>query len=318
MGQSLALTSPTLQAKRAILARKFFTEWFFTMANRIAQVALVTGASSGMGKEIAKALLRDGFTVIVAARSLDKMADLKTMGAHPLRIDIADDDSIQSAVNESFQSHGGVEILINNAGFGCYGTVEETSIADARYQFEVNLFGLARLTQLLLPKMREKRVGKIVNISSMGGKIYTPLGAWYHASKHALEGWSDCLRLELADFGIDVIVIEPGIIQTEFGNVLTGPLLERSGNGAYAQLANSVAKATENSYASGGSSPKVVSDVVLKAISAKKPKTRYVVGKLARPLIAVRKLLGDSLGRLRHRAFDQLVMSTATSVKVRQ
>ncbi len=276
------------------------------MESRTVKVALVTGASSGMGKEIAKALLNDGFTVIVAARSVDKMADLQSMGAHPLRLDIAQAESIQSAVDEIFQAHGGVDVLINNAGFGCYGTVEETSLDDARYQFEVNLFGLARLTQLLLPKMRERRAGKIINISSMGGKIYTPLGAWYHASKHALEGWSDCLRLELADFSIDVIIVEPGIIQTEFGNVMTGPLLERSGKGAYAQLANSVAKATENSYESGGSSPKVVSDVVLRAVKAQRPKTRYVVGKLARPLMAVRKWLGD-------RTFDRLVMSTVKS-----
>jgi short-subunit dehydrogenase len=276
------------------------------MANPTSPVALVTGASSGMGKEIAKALLDDGLTVIVAARSVDKMADLQEMGAYPVHMDLANEDSIAGAVNEIFNRCSSIDVLVNNAGFGCYGTVEETSLADARYQFEVNLFGLARLTQLLLPKMREKRAGKIINITSMGGKIYTPLGAWYHASKHALEGWSDCLRLELASFGIEVVVIEPGIIQTEFGNVLTGPLLERSGQGDYAPLAHSVAKATENSYASGGSSPKVVSDAVLKAIKVQRPKTRYVVGKLALPLILVRQWLGD-------RIFDRLVMGTVKS-----
>ncbi|NEO73843.1 oxidoreductase [Moorena sp. SIO3H5] len=273
------------------------------MANGKSKVALITGASSGMGKEMAKSLLKDGLTVVVAARSVEKMADLRELGAHPLRMDITDEASIQAAVNEIQDTYGKVDVLVNNAGFGCYGTVEETSIDDARYQFEVNIFGLARLTQLLLPKMREARSGKIINISSMGGKMYTPLGAWYHASKHALEGWSDCLRLELAAFNIDVVIIEPGIIRTAFGNVLMGPMLERSGNGPYAKLANSVAKATENSYNSGsGSSPKVITDIVSKAVKARKPKTRYVAGQFAAPMIFIRKWFGD-------RIFDWVIMS---------
>ena len=115
------------------------------------------------------------------------------------------------------ESHQGVDVLINNAGYGLYGAMEDTSLEDARYQFEVNLFGLARLTQLVLPHMRKQNFGRIINTSSVGGKIYTPLGSWYHATKHALEGWSDCLRLEVAPFGIDVIIIEPGAIITEFG-----------------------------------------------------------------------------------------------------
>ncbi|NEO61543.1 MAG: SDR family NAD(P)-dependent oxidoreductase [Moorea sp. SIO4G2] len=273
------------------------------MANGKSKVALITGASSGMGKEMAKSLLKDGLTVVVAARSVEKMANLRELGAHPLRMDITDEASIQAAVNEIQDTYGKVDVLVNNAGFGCYGTVEETSIDDARYQFEVNIFGLARLTQLLLPKMREARSGKIINISSMGGKMYTPLGAWYHASKHALEGWSDCLRLELAAFNIDVVIIEPGIIRTAFGNVLMGPMLERSGNGPYAKLANSVAKATEKSYNSGsGSSSKVIADIVSKAVIARKPKTRYVAGQFAAPMIFIRKWFGD-------RIFDWVIMS---------
>jgi short-subunit dehydrogenase len=182
--------------------------------------------------------------------------------------------------------------------------VEETSIADARYQFEVNLFGMARLTQLLLPAMREKGAGKIINLSSMGGKIYTPLGSWYHATKHAVEGWSDCLRIELAPFGIDVVIIEPGIIATEFGNVLLDPMQRRSGHGPYQALALGVAKGTRDSYEKPGaaSSPSVVADAIFAANAAKKPKTRYVVGKLARPLILIRKYLGD-------RIFDKAIMS---------
>lgn len=265
---------------------------------------LVTGASSGMGKETAKRLLRDGHTVYVAARRLDQMQDLQAMGAIALKMDITQEDDIVAAVQTITAGHGGVDVLINNAGFGMYGSVEETSMADARYQFEVNLFGMARLTQLLLPAMRKKGAGKIVNLSSMGGKIYTPLGAWYHATKHAIEGWSDCLRIELAPFGIDVVIIEPGIIATEFGNVLLNPMLKRSGQGPYKALAQGMAKGTRETYGKPGaaSPPSVVVDAIVKAISARKPRTRYAVGKLARPMILLRKLFGD-------RVFDKAIMS---------
>ncbi|WP_225444480.1 SDR family NAD(P)-dependent oxidoreductase [Pseudomarimonas arenosa] len=186
---------------------------------------------------------------------------------------------------------------------GLYGAMEDIAIDDARYQFEVNLFGLARLTQLLLPAMRARGRGRIINISSMGGKVYMPLGSWYHASKHALEGWSDCLRLELKAFGIDVVVIEPGAIATEFGDVMVGPMLQRSGDGAYGRLANKLATATGETYASSKASrPQVIVDLLLKALRARRPATRYVGGLYARPMIFIRKWLGD-------RIFDRAVMS---------
>lgn len=268
------------------------------------KVALVTGASSGIGKATAKQLLQDGLVVYVAARRLEKMKDLAELGAIPVKMDITKEEDVVAVVQQIKQDHSGVDILVNNAGFGSYGAMEDTALNDARYQFEVNLFGLARLTQLLLPGMREKRAGKIVNISSMGGKIYTPLGSWYHATKHALEGWSDCLRLELAPFGIDIIVIEPGLITTEFGDVISGPLLERSGQSAYAALAKAVVSATGNSYEQGGgSSPAEVARIISKALKARKPKTRYAVGKYAKPLMFARKWFGD-------RIFDKVIMST--------
>ncbi|MEM9829712.1 MAG: oxidoreductase [Bacteroidota bacterium] len=267
------------------------------------KVALVTGASSGIGKEIAKKLLQDGLTVYVAARRVEKMQDLESLGATALKMDITQDEGINQAVEQITQESGGVDILVNNAGFGNYGAVEDTSIDDARYQFEVNLFGLAALTQKVLPHMREQRSGTIINISSMGGKIYTPLGAWYHATKHALEGWSDCLRLELDQFGIDVVIVEPGAINTEFGDVMTGPMMERSGNTAYADLAKTIEKAVQQTYVKGnGSSPTVIADTVSKAVKAKKPKTRYAVGSMAKPLLFMRWLLNDRL-------FDKAVMS---------
>lgn len=265
--------------------------------------ALVTGGSSGIGKAIAQRLLADGHTVYVAARRLEKMSDLQAAGAHPLRMDITNPADIEVVVAQIEAEAGAVDILVNNAGFGMYGAVEDTTLDDARYQFEVNVFGLAGLTKRVLPGMRAKGAGRIINISSMGGKIYTPLGAWYHATKHALEGWSDCLRLELADHGIDVVVIEPGAIQTEFGDVMVGPMLERSGEGPYAALAQKVAKATTEAYEKGGASPpEVIAKLVAKAITAKRPKTRYVGGKYAKPMIGLRKWFGD-------RAFDKAVMS---------
>ena len=267
------------------------------------KTALVTGASSGMGKAIAKQLLKDGLTVIVAARRVAQMEDLKALGAYLIALDVSKEESLAAAAMEIEEQFGGVDILVNNAGFGLYGALEDVPLEEARYQFEVNVFGLARLTQLLVPQMRIQKSGKIINISSMGGKIYTPLGAWYHASKHAVEGLSDCLRIELAPFGIDVVVIEPGIIQTEFGNVVEGPMKKHSGTGAYAQLAAKVANATANSYSQGGgSSPQVITDTVSRVVRARRPKTRYAVGKHARLMIGVRKWLGD-------RAFDRMVLN---------
>lgn len=266
--------------------------------------ALVTGASSGMGKVIAEQLIKDGLNVIVAARRLDKMEDLKQLGAYPIRLDVSDAASRGAAVEEVNAKFGGVDILVNNAGFGLYGSVEDVPLEEARYQMEVNLFGAAAMIQLLVPYMREKRAGKIINITSMGGKIYTPLGAWYHASKHALEGLSDCLRLELQQFGISVVVVEPGIIQTAFGEVLGDPMMKFSGEGPYAQMAQNVAKATADSYKDGGgSSPQVIADVVSKAVKADTPQTRYAAGKYARLMINTRRWLGD-------RVFDRMVLST--------
>jgi NAD(P)-dependent dehydrogenase (short-subunit alcohol dehydrogenase family) len=271
--------------------------------NSAQKVALVTGASSGMGKEIAFKLMQGGYRVYVAARQVDKMHDLAALGATALRMDISVDSDIRAAVDTILAQAGGVDVLVNNAGFGLYGPIEEVGIEEARYQFEVNLFGAARLTQLLLPAMRTKGTGSIVNITSMGGKIYTPLGAWYHATKHALEGWSDCLRLEVAPFGIKVVIVEPGLIETGFGDVVSSGLVKRSGTGPYSKLVQAVAKSTNDAYGHNrGTHPATVADAVVKAVRAKRPRTRYVVGKYAAPMIGLRKWLGD-------RAFDRMIMS---------
>ena len=277
-----------------------------TSASCPAKVALVTGASSGIGKETGKRLLREGCVVYVAARRLEKMEDLRELGAIPLRMDITVEEDIIAALERIESNHGGIDILVNNAGFGMYGSVEESNIDDARYQFEVNLFGMARLTQLALPAMRKKGFGAIVNISSMGGKIYSPLGSWYHATKHAVEGWSDCLRLELKPFGINVVIIEPGAIATEWADIMLDPMISRSGHGPYRKIAQSLAKAMRSLYDTEGSAspPSVVADAIVKATRASRPKTRYAIGKLAKPLIFIRQYFGD-------RIFDMAVTSRA-------
>jgi NAD(P)-dependent dehydrogenase (short-subunit alcohol dehydrogenase family) len=270
------------------------------------QVALVTGASSGMGKETAKRLLQEGLVVYVAARRVAQMEDLRALGAIPLQMDISVDADIVAAVNTITEGHGGIDVLVNNAGFGMYGAMEDSTLADARYQFEVNLFGMARLTQLALPHMRRQKAGKVINISSMGGKMYTPLGSWYHATKHAVEGWSDCLRIELAPFGIQVVIIEPGVIATEWGGVMLEPMLARSGQGPYHVMAQGMANAMRSTYAKQGaaSPPSVVADAILQAVRSSRPKTRYVIGKMAKPLMFIRKYFGD-------RIFDMAIMSQA-------
>lgn len=265
-------------------------------------VTMVTGASSGIGKEIVKQLLVDGYVVFAAARRIERMADLKQLGAIPLKMDISNASDISKAISTIHQTHAGIDVLVNNAGFGLYGAVEDTSLEDARYQFEVNVFGLAHLTQEVLPHMRNKRFGRIVNISSIIGKIYCPLGSWYCASKHALEGWSDCLRIELAPFGIDVVLVEPGIIQTEFGSTALGPMQERSGKSAYAHMTQLLAVAMEKSYRQNKRShPSVVARTISKALKSKKPKTRYAVGQMAKPLLFARRWISD-------RIFDKLIM----------
>ncbi|NER35937.1 MAG: SDR family NAD(P)-dependent oxidoreductase [Oscillatoria sp. SIO1A7] len=266
------------------------------------KTVLVTGASSGIGKETAKTMIREGYTVYTAARRIERMEDLFELGGIPIKMDITKDDEVVAAVEQIQRESGGVDILINNAGFATYGAVEDTPMDDARYQFEVNLFGLARLTQLVLPYMREKRAGKIVNVSSAAGKVYVPLGAWYIATKHALEGWSDCLRLETKPFNIDVIIIEPGAIGTEFGDVFLEPMLKRSGKGPYSTMTNAFAKFSQDTLAdpNGSSPPSVIANTILKAIKSSRPGTRYVAGKLAKPMMFARKWFGD-------RFFDRVI-----------
>lgn len=260
------------------------------------KVALITGASSGIGESAAVLLQNAGFKVYGAARRVEKMKDLELKGISTISLDITNDESIETCVNTILEKEGRIDVLVNNAGYGSYGAVEDVPLEEARRQFDVNIFGLARLTQLVLPKMREHRFGKIVNISSMGGKVYTPFGAWYHATKHALEGWSDCLRLETKPFGIDVVIVEPGGIKTPWGIIAAENLRKTSGAGAYAEQANKTADGTEKMYSSNQlTKPEAIGKVILKVVTTNKPKRRYVKGFGAKPSLFIRKWFGDAI-----------------------
>ena len=200
-------------------------------------VVLLTGASSGIGYDVAPLLVRYGYTVYGAARRVEKIEELASEGVKALSLDVTDEASMEAAVQQIIDAEGRIDVLINNAGYGSYGAIEDVPIDEARRQFEVNLFGLARLTQLVLPHMRARGSGRILNISSMAGRITSPLGAWYHATKYALEAFSDALRMEVEEFGIDVVIIEPGGIKTPWGLIAADHLEESSRNGVYAAQA---------------------------------------------------------------------------------
>jgi NAD(P)-dependent dehydrogenase (short-subunit alcohol dehydrogenase family) len=265
------------------------------------KIALVTGASSGIGEATVRRLAADGYLVYAAARRVERMQSLTALGARVLPLDLCDDASIVRAVETVRSEQGRLDALVNNAGYGSYGALEDVPMDEARRQFEVNVFGLARLVQLVLPTMRAQGGGTVVNITSIGGKMHEPLGGWYHATKFAVEGLSDCLRMELAPFGIRVVVVEPGAIRTEWGGIAHDSLLQRSGHTAYAEQAAAHARMLAGANDSPlVSPPEVVAATIDKALRARRPRTRYATGGGARTILLLRRLLGD-------RGFDALM-----------
>jgi short-subunit dehydrogenase len=264
-------------------------------------VAFVTGASTGIGFETAKKLAAHGFTVYAGARRLEKMEPLKALGVNVVALDVTDEDSMSAAVGGVIAAHGRIDVLVNNAGYGSYGSLEEVELAEGRRQFDVNVFGLARMTQLVLPAMRASGRGRIINVSSIGGQMYEPLGAWYHATKFAVEGLSDSLRLELKPHGIKVSIIEPAGTQTEWGAISGESLLATSGRGPYMDQAKVVAAALASTDGSAMSThPDVIADAIVHAATSARPKTRYPVGKGARAILLLRRVLPD-------RVFDVVI-----------
>lgn len=259
------------------------------------ETVLVTGASAGIGYAAAELLLKSGCRVFAGARRVERMRGLEALGARTFALDVTDEASLASAMNLVLSEGGGLDALVNNAGYGAHGAVEDVPIAEARRQFEVNLFGLARLTQLALPHMRARGAGRIINISSIAGRISMPTAGWYHASKHALEAYSDALRLETAQFGIKVVLVEPGPIRTEWDNTALVNLEKYSGGGPYAPLVRRITERFRAGYRSGAPGPEAVAAVVLKALRARSPAARYPVPFSARALLLLNWLLPDAL-----------------------
>ncbi|MCE4026741.1 oxidoreductase [Microbacterium sp. Au-Mic1] len=274
-----------------------------------AKVALVTGASSGIGESAARHLKDAGFIVYAAARRVDRMAGLERAGIRTIALDVTDDASARVAVERILAEQGRIDVLVNNAGYGSYGALEDVPLAEAQAQLDVNVLGLARMARLVLPQLRAQRSGTIINISSMGGNFTTPLGAWYHASKYAVEAISDALRMELGPFGIDVVVVQPGSIRTEWGAIAAATVLETSGDGPYRAQAEAVANALGNSSRPDArltSSPDVVARAIVRAATARRPRPRYRIGFGAKPLVLARRILPT-------RVFDRLIQRAVSA-----
>ena len=265
------------------------------------KAVLITGCSTGIGRSTAERLARNGHTVYATARRLDSIGDLAPHGCQLLALDVCDEASMRAAVEAIEREQGAVGVLINNAGYGSEGPVEEVPMSEVRRQFETNVFGLLRLTQLVLPGMRRQGWGKIVNLSSMGGRMTLPGGGIYHATKYAIEAMSDALRFEVRGFGVDVIIIEPGAIKTEFGNTAIAKVDAIGGSSDYADfrevLKQNIRGVYEGPMAAFAVGPDAVAKVIEKAITASRPRTRYVITFGARMLMGMRRVLPD-------RAFD--------------
>jgi NAD(P)-dependent dehydrogenase (short-subunit alcohol dehydrogenase family) len=262
------------------------------------QVVIVTGSASGIGKATCELLIKEGYIVYGGDIQVDNNKYLDSLGGHAMLLDVTRDDQVKAAVERVIKEQGKIDILFNNAGFGVMGTNEETSMEDAQKVMDVNFYGYVRMIKAVLPQMRTQKSGRIINTTSMGGKIYFPLAGIYHASKHALEGWLDVLRLEVKEFGIKVVIIEPGFINTNFYNVSGAYGKKYGANTAYRHIFEPIAKAPLPKM----SEPEVIAKAVDKAITRKNPKTRYVKGKNAKMLIWMRRTFGDKM-------YDRIVMS---------
>jgi NAD(P)-dependent dehydrogenase (short-subunit alcohol dehydrogenase family) len=265
------------------------------------KAVLITGCSSGIGRATALRLAGSGWTVYATARRPETLSELQAAGCHTLALDVTDEQSMQAAVAEIERAEGAVGVLINNAGYSQSGAIETVPLDAVRRQFETNVFGLVRLTQLVLPKMRTQRWGKIVNVGSMGGRLSFPGGGHYHATKHALEAISDALRFELRGFGIDVILLEPGLITTEFGEAATASMadVELTGEDPYAKFNTTVGAVTKGAYEGPmkllGGGPDRVAKVIERAIKRRHPPARITITPSAKVTLAMRRLTPDRL-----------------------
>jgi NAD(P)-dependent dehydrogenase (short-subunit alcohol dehydrogenase family) len=260
---------------------------------------LITGCSSGIGRAAAIALHEAGRQVYASARRVEDLADLSDRGIHALALDVTDEQSMQWAVGTIESEAGSVGVLVNNAGYGLYGPVEQLPMAEIRRQFETNFFGLVRLVQLVLPGMRRQHRGRILNVSSMGGRTTLPGGAFYHASKHAVESFSDALRIEVRPFGVDVVLIEPGPVRTPWNDVAAASVAQSGGapDDPYAGFKSAVqasfVNVTAGPIARLVSSADDVAAVITKAVTVERPRTRYLINGVARTLVTMKRWLPD-------------------------
>ena len=264
----------------------------------VSKAVLITGCSTGIGRATAEHLADKGWTVYATARRPESIADLKAKGCRTLALDVTEEASMQAAVDEVERADGAVDVLVNNAGYSQSGAVESVKLEDVRAQFETNVFGLIRMCQLALPGMRRQGWGRIVNVSSMGGKMTFPGGGIYHGTKHAVEAISDALRFEVRGFGVDVVVIEPGLIKTQFGEAAVNSIRRGTADhGAYAEFNAAVAEATAGVYdgplAKLGGGPETVARKIEKAITRRRPRTRYPVTPSARMIMGIHTVLPD-------------------------
>src|SRR5580704_3148275 len=275
------------------------------MAESISKAVLITGCSTGIGRATAERLGAHGWNVYATARKAESVADLKSRGCKTLALDVCDEASMRAAVQTVEQAEGAVGVLINNAGYGLEGAFEEVPMTDIRRQFETNVFGLVAMTKLVLPGMRHQRWGRVVNLSSMGGKLTFPGGGFYHATKHAVEALSDALRFEVRGFGIETIVIQPGPIKSGFGDTAVSNLTSPGApDSPYAAFRLALAKVIRDAYdgpmAMFAGTSDAVARVIENAIAAERPRARYRITAVARIMIGLRRLLPD-------RAFDAFV-----------
>ena len=267
------------------------------------KVILITGASSGIGFDAAEAFARQGHRVYAAARRVERMEPLKALGVVPLRMDVTDEDSMAEGVRTVLEAEGRIDALVNNAGYGYFGAIENVPMEDARRQLEVNVFGLAQLCRLVLPAMRKQGSGRIVNISSVAGRVVMYFGGWYHVSKYSVEALSDALRMEVKPFGIDVSLIEPGGIRTDWGLIAADHLAESSKGTPYEAEGLREAETMHKAYSSRLlSKPSVVTRAISKAVNSRRPRARYRIGFGAGTLVFFHALLPakwwDALFRL--------------------
>ena len=269
-------------------------------ANDVKKVILITGTAHGIGKSTAQYLIDKGHIVYGGDILVEENLYLNDIGGVALEMDVTKQDHVDNAINQIIAEQGRIDVLVNNAGIAVGSAIEDVSMEDALYQFEVNLFGIGRTVKAALPHMRAQGSGTIINISSVLGKAYNPLYGWYVSSKHALEGWSDVLRLEVDQFGIDVVIVEPGMIKTNIGNYSAQYFEKYSKNSAYANFYGSPDDKEENSF-DDYSDPIVIAKVINKAIDAKNPKTRYSAGAYSWILLTMRSILPDKW-------FDKLIV----------